>query len=72
MNFIKKIRERRREREELNSFRKNLKIGDKVFVNDGATAFYGQVLHVWDDRIKVMSQDMHCAAHTIRCIYPID
>lgn len=72
MNLIAKLKARRKEKIELKKFRENLQIGDKVFVNNHAHAFFGQVLYVWPDRVKVISTDMHTAAYPQNCIYPID
>jgi preprotein translocase subunit YajC len=72
MNLIAKFKQRRREKQELQNFRDNLQIGDKVFINDHANAFYGQVLYIWPDRVKIISTDMHTAAYPHSCIYPID
>lgn len=72
MNLLTKIKQRRKEKAELQKFRDNLQQGDKVFVNDHANAFYGQILYIWPDRVKVISTDMHTAAYPLSCIYPID
>lgn len=58
------------ERSTLNAWRKTLSVGDKVMISDGAVKFNAQIVYIWEDRMKVISNDMRVAAYPYDSIYP--
>lgn len=72
MILLEKLKARRRKKEQLKKFRENLTLGQKVFINNGVTAFYGHILYVRPDRVKVMNTEMQTGAYPVKCIYPIE
>lgn len=58
------------ERSTLNAWRKTLSVGDRVMISDGAVKFNAQIVYIWEDRMKVISNDMRVAAYPYDSIYP--
>jgi hypothetical protein len=57
---------------ELQLWRKSLTIGDLVKIKDGAVEFDAQIVHLWEDRVQIISNDMRVAAYPFESIYPRD
>lgn len=58
------------EKDSLKAWRETLYMGQKVIVNDGAVKFNAQILHVFDEHVQVMSDEMRVAAYPKEVIYP--
>lgn len=58
------------EKDSLKVWRETLYMGQKVIVNDGAVKFNAQILHVFEDHVQVMSDEMRVAAYPKEVIYP--